>query len=168
MIKHGKYCLLINGGQNVKLEKGFIEFKIFNKMIPASFKIYADFECLLKYVDSGIHNDFLSYTAKYQIHVPCSFAYNLVCVYDKYSKDLVLYRGKNAVFKFIQSIFKEYSYCKSVKENHFNKKLVIRAEQNEKFERSYICWICGKLIVIGDSKVRDHRHITGFYIGPAH
>ena len=28
---HKKDCLLINGGQNVKLEKGFIEFKNFNR-----------------------------------------------------------------------------------------------------------------------------------------
>ena len=91
---HKKDCLIINGGQRVKLEKGFIEFKDFNKMIPAPFKIYADFECLLKDVDSGIHNDCFSYTAKYQDHIRCSFAYKLVCVDDKYSKDIVLHRGK--------------------------------------------------------------------------
>ena len=73
-------------------------------MIPASFKIYADFECLLKEVDIGINNDCFSYTARYQDHIPYSFAYKLVCVDDKYSKDVVLYRGKNAVFKFSQSI----------------------------------------------------------------
>ena len=39
------------GCQNVKLEKGIIEFKNFNRQIPAPFKIYADFECLLKSVD---------------------------------------------------------------------------------------------------------------------
>ena len=44
LIEHGKDCLLINGGQNVKLEKGFIEFNNFNKMIPCPFNIYADFE----------------------------------------------------------------------------------------------------------------------------
>ena len=123
MIEYKKDCLLINGRQNVKLEKGFIEFKNFNKMIPAPFKIYADFKCLLKEVDSGIHNDCFSYTSKYQDHIPCSFAYKLVCVDDKYSKDLVFYGGKNAVYKFIQSIFKEYSYCRSVMKKHFNKKL---------------------------------------------
>ena len=41
-------------------------------------------------------------------------------------------------------------------------------EENEKFERSNICWICGKLIDIGDQKVRDHCHITGKYGGCAH
>ena len=55
---HKKDCLLINGGQRVKLEKGFIEFNNFNKMIPAPFKIYADFECLLKEVDIGINNEY--------------------------------------------------------------------------------------------------------------
>ena len=74
-------------------------------MIPAPFKIYTDFECLLKEVDSGIHNDCFSYTARYQDHILCSFAYKLVCANDKFSKDVVLYRGKNSVYKFIQSIF---------------------------------------------------------------
>ena len=43
---HKKDCLLINGGQNIKLEKRFIEFKNFNRQIPVPFKIYADIECL--------------------------------------------------------------------------------------------------------------------------
>ena len=112
----------------------------------------------MKNVDSGINDDCFSYTSKYQDHVHCSFAYKLVCVDSRYSKDLVLYRGKNAVFKFVQCIFKEYFYCKDVIKKHFNKNLVMTAEQNEEFERSNICWICGKLIDIADNKVRDHDH----------
>ena len=105
--------------------------------------------------------DCFSYTAKYQDHIPCSFAYTLVCVNDKYSKDVVLYRVKNAVYKFIQSTLKNYSYCRSVMKKHFSKNLVMSAEQNEEFEKSNICWICGKLIDIDDNKVTDHCHITG-------
>ena len=97
--EHKKDCLLINNGQNVKLEKGFIEFKNFNRQIPIPFKIYADFECLLKTVDCSFDNDYISYTKKYQDHIPCSFAYKLVCVDDKFSKDVVLYRGKKCRFK---------------------------------------------------------------------
>ena len=52
--KHKKDCLMINGAQNVKLEKGFIEFKNFNRQIPVPFKIYADFECLLKSCNVGV------------------------------------------------------------------------------------------------------------------
>ena len=131
LLEHGRDCLKINNGQRVKLEKGFIKFKNFNTQIPAPFKIYADFECLLKNLDSGINNDCFSYTSRYQDRVPCNFAYKLVCVDDKYSNDVM--------FKFIQCIFREYSYCKDVMKKHFNKDLVMTAEQNEEFER-----ICGK------------------------
>ena len=137
---HKKDCLLINGGQNVKLEKVFIEFKNFNRQIPVLFKIYADFECLLKSADSGFDNDCFSYTKKYQDNIPCSYAYKFVCVNNEYSKDVVLYRGKNAVLKFMQCIFKEYDYCREVTKKHFNKNLVMTAEENEEFERSNICW----------------------------
>ena len=166
--EHKKGCLLINGGQNVKLEKGFIEFKNFNRQIPVPFKIYADFECLLKGVDCGVDNDCFSYTNKHQDHIPCSFAYKVVCVDNKFSKDIVLYRGKNAVLKFIKCIFKEYGYCRNVMKKHFNKNLIMTAEQNEEFEKSNICWIGGKLIDLSDNKTRNHCHITGKYRRPAH
>ena len=39
--------------------------------------------------------------------MPCSFAYKVVCVGNKFSKDVVLYRGKNAIYKFIEAILKE-------------------------------------------------------------
>ena len=112
MIEHKKDCLIVNGCQNVKLEKGFTELKNFNKQIPVPFKIYADFEFLLKSVDCGVDNDCFSYTSEYQDHVPCSFAYKLVCVDNKFSKNVVLYRGKNAVKKFLMCIFKEYESCR--------------------------------------------------------
>ena len=93
---------MINGTPNVKLEKGFISFKKFNKQIPITFKIYTYFECILKGCDVGIDNECFSYNKKYQEHIPCSFAYKVVCIDDKYSNDLVLCRGKNVVFKFLR------------------------------------------------------------------
>ena len=119
-----------------------------------------------KKVDPGIYNDCFSCTTKYQDHTPCSFAYKLVCIDDKYSKDIVLYRGKNAVYKFIQSIFKEYSYCRSIMKKHFNKNVLMSVEEEEQFEKTEICWICNKLIE--NDKVRDHCHITGKYRGAVH
>ena len=90
---------MIKGKQNVRLENGFIRFKNFIKQIPVPFKIYADFKCLLKSCDVGVDNKCFSYKRKYQDQIPCSFVYKVVCVDDKHSKDVVLYRGKNAVFK---------------------------------------------------------------------
>ena len=51
---HKEDCLVINDKQNVKLESGFISFKNYSKEIPVPFKIYADFECILKKVDSDL------------------------------------------------------------------------------------------------------------------
>ena len=39
-----------------------------------------------KDIDIGISNDDISYTKKYQDHVPCSFIYKVVCIDNKYSK----------------------------------------------------------------------------------
>ena len=80
----------------------------------------------------------------------------------------MLYRGKDAVYKFTQCIFREYDYCRGVVKKHFNKNLVMAAEENGEFERSNICWICGKWIDIDDNKVREHCHITGVYRGCVH
>ena len=88
MSEHKKDCLVINGKQNVKLESGFISFKNYSRQIPVPFKIYADFECILKSADVGISNNDVFYTKKYQDHVPFSFAYKVVCVDNRYSKKM--------------------------------------------------------------------------------
>ena len=73
LIKHKENCLSINGKQSVNLEKGTIEFQNYSKQIPVPFKIYADFECNLR----GVESYEGCYTKKYQDHVPCSFAYKM-------------------------------------------------------------------------------------------
>ena len=88
-------------------------------------------------------------------HIPCSFAYKLVCVDDRFSKPIVVFRGKNAAFKFIEAILKEYEYCKKVMKKHFNKNLIMTEE--EQFQSSNTCWVCEKLIENDEEKVRDHR-----------
>ena len=52
LTKHKEDCLSINGKQSVKLEEGTIEFENYFKQTPVPFKIYADFECNLKGVES--------------------------------------------------------------------------------------------------------------------
>ena len=52
LVKHKEDCLSINGKQSVKLEKGTIEVETYFKQIPVPFKIYANFECNLRGVES--------------------------------------------------------------------------------------------------------------------
>ena len=83
-------------------------------------------------------------------------------------KKNVLYWEKDAVNRFIKSILKEYKYCRSVVKKHFNKSLIMSAEENERFELTNICWICSKFIINSDNKVRDHYHISRKYRVTAH
>ena len=124
LTEYKKDCLSINGKQSVKLEEGTIEFENYFKQIPIPFKIYADFECNLK----SVENYEGSYTKKYQDHVPCSFAYKIVCIDNRFSKQIVVLRGKNAAYEFIKAILKEYEYCKKIMKKHFNKNLIMSEE----------------------------------------
>ena len=148
--EHKEDCLVINGKQNVKLENGFISFKNYSEQTPVPFKIYADFEGILEEVDRNIECSSDSpYTRKYQNHIPYSFAYKVVCVDNKFSKKIVLYRGKDAVYEFIKSILNDY---RKVMKKCFGKNLIMSAEEEERFEQSNICRICGKLFQISDKK----------------
>ena len=72
---------------------------------------------------------------KYQDHIPCSFAYKVFSIDNRFRKTVVLYRGKNAVYKFSKAILKGYDYCKKMIKKHFNKNLIMSAEE-ERFQLS--------------------------------
>ena len=135
--EHQEDLLVINGKQSVKLESRFVSFKNYTKQIPVPFKIYADFECILDKVDGDIEcSSNSSYTRKYQNHVPYSFAYKVVLVDNKFSKKIVLYREKDAVYQFIKSILNECNYCRKVMKKCFCRNLIMSAEEEERFEQS--------------------------------
>ena len=53
-----------------------------------------------------------SYTKKYHDHTPCSFAYKIVCIDDRFSKPTINYGGENAAYEYIKAILEECEYCK--------------------------------------------------------
>ena len=59
-------------------------------------------------------NNDASCNENYQEHIPWSFAYKIVGIDDRFSKPVVLYRGKNTVNSFIAAILNEYEYCRRV------------------------------------------------------
>ena len=77
---HIERCLSINGAQAAIYEKGKIEFKNYDKLIPIPFKIYADSECSLKRISINKGG----YTKLYQKHIPSSIAAKLVCIDNRF------------------------------------------------------------------------------------
>ena len=84
--------------------------------------------------------------------VDSSFASKVICVDDRFTKPIVVYRGENAAYEFIKAILKEYKYCKKIMNKHFNKNLVMSEEKEHLFQQSNSCWICKN----DEEKERDH------------
>ena len=118
------------------------------KQIPVPFKIYADFECNLR----GVECYKGSYTKKYQDHFLCSFANKVVCVDDKFTKPIVVYRGENAVYEFIKAILKYYKYCRKVMSKHFNKNLIMSEKKNIYFKKVTVVGFVKNILIMMKKK----------------
>ena len=103
-----------------------------------------------------------------QRNIKITFLVVLLCVDDKFTKAIVVFREENTAYEFVKAILKEYEYCKKVMKKHFNKNLIMSEKEEEQFQSSNISWICEKLIDFDDEKVRDHCHVTGKLRGAAH
>ena len=136
LTEHKEVCLSINGVQSVRPEKGTTEFKNYLNKHHLTFILTLSVTLKVSKVTKALTQK------KDQDHITCSFAYKLVCVDDKFSKPIVVFRGKDAAFKFIEAILKEYEYCIKVMKKHFHKNLIMTGEEQEQFQSSNMCWIC--------------------------
>ena len=108
-----------------------------------------------------------SYTEAYQTHEDCGYGYKVICCYDdKYSKHTRIYRGENAVYKFMKRCWKRLSTAKlSLRSILTYKPLVMTEVDEQHFETMDGC---GEKYTDKDVRVRDHCHITGKFRGSAH
>ena len=183
--EHKPNCVAINGVQAIKLPKTYIDkngkernpsiyFHNCHKQLPVPFVIYADFESITEKISGCQPSDGKSYTEKYQRHTACSFGYKVVCHYDtKFSKDVVIYRGDDAITKFMKSMFEEVENCQKIMRENFNKPLQMTKQDEINFKKATNCHICERKYKPDDDDpnkepVRDHCHVTGKYRGSAH
>ena len=142
----------------------YVKFKNYERNIKFPFIIYADSENILVPEDNGKRNPEKSYTNKYQIYIPFSYGYKLLCVGDKFSKPFKTSLDKDGVYSFNNNMIEESKYCSKVMKRYFNKELVMTREDNENFKNSTKCWICDNDYVDNDVKMRDHCHIIALHI----
>ena len=72
-----------------------------------------------------------SYSKKYYDGKPCIFSYKLVCVDNKFTNPIAIFRVESAAYEFIEAILKEYEYCKKVVKKQFNKNLIMSEKEDE-------------------------------------
>ena len=169
---HKENCIIINGKQAIKMpEKGdnILKYNNFHRQQAVPFVIYADFEAITEKIQGCRQNNDSSYTEAYQKHTDCGYGYKVVCCYDdKYTKPIQIYRGENAVYKFMEVMLDEVNYCKEVMRRNFNKPLKMTDNDELSFKLEQKCYICEESYKDKDVRVRDHCHITGKYRGSAH
>ena len=168
--KHLEYC---NLNECIKLimpsPNTFIKFinSLYSERAP--FVIYADFESIVKPLNTCEPDPNKSYTLKYQKHEPLSFVYYIKSFNESvYKSELRRYVKENEEDPDVIDVFINWleEDVKTISELG-NKKMIITKEEEEKFKQASDCWICHKKLNLGD-RVRDHCHYTGRYRGAAH
>ena len=167
---HKEYC---SEEKSVKINmpppETYLKFKNFLYSERAPFVIYADFESIVKPLETHKTDPNKSYTLKYQEHEPVSFVYYIKSFNESvYKSKLRSYVKENeedpdAVDVFINWLEEDVKIISELG----NEKMVITPEEQEQFNQASNCWICGELLNLQD-RVRDHCHYTGRYRGAAH
>ena len=167
--KHKEYC---SEEESIKINMPppdtYIKFKNYLYSERAPFAIYADFESILKPLDTCKPNPNKSYTLKYNKHEPVSFVYYIKSFNESvYKSKLRSYVKENeedpdTIDVFINWLEEDVKIISELG----NEPMIITAEEQEQFNQASNCWICGKLLNLQD-RVRDHCHFTGRYRGAA-
>ncbi|CAB4017999.1 Gastrula zinc finger [Paramuricea clavata] len=83
---------------------------------------------------------------------------------EKYNKPPIVYRGEDAVDKFLECLETEQQYIEE--KLSFIEPMRIENEEEQMFENAINCHICG--FEMGADRVRDYCHLTGKYRAAAH
>ena len=168
--KHKEYC---GEKESIKINmpppNTYLKFKNFLYSEKAPFTIYADFESLIKPLDSCDPDPNKSYTKKHQKHEPVSFSYYIKSfnesVYESKLRSYIKEKPEypDAIDVFINWLEEDVKKISKLG----NKEMIITEEEEEQFNKASDCWICRKKLNIQD-RVKDHCHYTGRYRGAAH
>ena len=122
-----------------------VDFKNHNQMIKVPFIIYADFESIVKPINSHHQRGDKSFTNQYQKHVPCGFSYHIVCFDETiWSQDPVVYKAESEE-EDVRQIFVEMlerDIRRIHEEFDFAKTMIFTKEDRKEFEKARKCWIC--------------------------
>ena len=142
-------------------------FKNYYKQMKAPYAVYADFECLVRKIDTCEPDNKRSFTVKTEKHEPCGFSYFVVRS-DGQTQDPIIHRGEDAVF-----VFRTYlqNHEREMREDMANKRpLVMTNEDWQKYRNATECHICNKSLV--KDLYRDSMEVydpdSGKYCGQSH
>lgn len=145
----------------IKYVNEAVTFKGEHKMVWHPFVVYADFESTLYKTEDS---------KKVNRHEVNSYAYKLVCSFDaSLTRDIKLYRGPNAIDKFIEEMKKVQK--ETMHEIYRRRKMYkdhnLSANELIAFNESKKCYLCDVDFCETTGKVKEHCHLSGKYRGSA-
>lgn len=174
LIDHQSFCNQ-HKPQIVHLpEKGsnILKFGSFNKKFKAPFIGFYDFEAVLKprtdLKCQNCHESNSLCTHRSSVEneqKPSSFS--LIILND--NREIIeqeVYTGEDAIEVFLDKLFHIGEMLDE--RMHHNETLIMSQLDTVNFTQATSCHICDKNFSAEDSKVRDHNHMTGKYLGAAH
>ena len=111
-MEHVEMFLEINTEQIKKLKSGTIKFKNLFKQIVLPFKIYSDFEWLLKRLQINDRDKSTSYTEKSQDLIPCSLLTKLYVLMIDLANQLFFIEKKMQSISFLKQFLKNMIIAK--------------------------------------------------------
>ena len=148
---HKKYCNGVDG-RPTKIEmpeegKNTLSFRNHHKQMKVPYVIYADIEALIRKIlgcEIGPDSKKKSYTEKTEWHEACGYSYMVVKSDGEVSVSKV-YRGENAVGRFLRDILQEE--VKIRESLTVPKPIVMETYDWVKFKSATDCHICNKSLI---------------------
>ncbi len=182
LVAHQEVCLKRKPQTEVFPNPGdTTKFKNYERLHDIPLVVYADFECLVKPLETEEKDSTQPHTTKYQSHVPSGFCYTIKSAHeDIFPTKTVLrtisYEGEDMGKLFVETLTEDlkpvYKILKS------SKPIVITKSEENRHEKTESCYACG--IKFGATRINektkkeekvtkcaDHCHITGKYRGAA-
>nr|XP_034192558.1 uncharacterized protein LOC117609909 [Osmia lignaria] len=166
LLKHTKDCMKMNDCAIIlpSSEDKIIKFDNFCHRERHPFIVYADFECMLKKVNSNINQ---GHSNAYQQHEAYSVEYYFHCSYNASVCEYRAYRGPDCAEWFVNELENLVRKIAPLF-NTIVPMTNLTGDERESYMNATHCYICEKPFNIDETKVRDHCHFTGRYQEPAH
>ena len=170
LTKHREYCMQHDIQKIVMPDPDtMLKFKNDSRSMRLPFIVYADFESLIKPIDTCQPNPSDSYTNQYQKHTPSSFCYYIKSFDDNiFTQPPVSFTAKSPDDDVAQIFFNtlEKNIIDIYNKFKFSKQMIFTESDKQTFDEATVCHICDK--ELGSDRVRDHCHLSGKFRGAAH
>ena len=117
------------------------KFKNMNRSMEVPFRIYADFESILKPLETVKQDETKRFTEKYQKHVPCGYCFHTVSSIPVMEFSPIVKRAKNEENSLPSDFTKTWiSHVREIQNSFsFPKKMIFKEKNRKKIDAAVSC-----------------------------